>query len=239
MVRIDGQDLIILRDRGVRPALLGQNIGKIEMRDGEIRADRDGALIARRRIRQSALLAAHIAEIEMRKRVVAAKRDGALQMRCHVIVAVERPPRQCDVVVIFGNRAVDLDRLVEQLHRGRRVAALERDETEIVQAVGMVRREVKDVPVLPFGFDQRSGLMMGDGGIEQGRGRIRRVGGDAERRLGAGRSKTSPLLAAHGFIDGSVNAGHPASEPAKVGQFGFLTGSAPAPAPFDVEVSEA
>ena len=38
MVRIDGQDLIILRDRGVRPALLGQHIGKIEMRDGEIRA---------------------------------------------------------------------------------------------------------------------------------------------------------------------------------------------------------
>jgi hypothetical protein len=60
------------------------------------------------------------------------------------------------------------------------------------------------VPVLPFGLDQRSGLMMGDGGIEQSRGRIRRVGGDAECRRCAGWSKTSPLLAAHGFIDGSL-----------------------------------
>jgi hypothetical protein len=154
----------------------------------------------------------------VRKRVVAAKRDGALQMRCHVIAAVERAPRQSCVVVIFGNRAVDLDRLVEQLHRGRGVAALERDETEIVQAVGMVRHERQNVPVLPFGFDQRSGLMMSDGGIEQGRRRIRRANGDAERRLGAGRSKTSPLLAAHGFRDGLLDAGHPASEPAKVGQ---------------------
>jgi hypothetical protein len=65
---------------------------------------------------------------------------------------------------------------------------------------------VENVPVLPLGLDQCSGLVMGNGGIEQGRGRIRRVGGDAERRLGAGRSKTSPLFAAHGFIDGSVNA---------------------------------
>jgi hypothetical protein len=83
----------------------------------------------------------------------------------------------------------------------------------------MVGRQRKNVPVLPLGFDQRAGLMMSDGGIEQGRGRIRRAGGDAERRLGAGRSKTSPLLAAHGFIDGLLDAGHAASEPAKGGQF--------------------
>ena len=202
MVRIDRQDLIILSDRGVRPALLGQNIGKVEAGHGEIWADRNRALVTRDRVGQPALLAAHIAEIEMRQRVIGAQRHGALQMRCHVIVAVERAPRQRDVVVIFGNRVVDLDRLVEQLHRGRRVTALERDETEIVQAVGVVRREVEDVPVLPLGFDQRSGLMMGNGGIEQGRGRIRRVGGDAECRLGAGRSKTSPLLAAHDVADG-------------------------------------
>ena len=224
MVRIDRQDLIILRDRGVRPALLRQNIGKVEAGHGQIRADRNRALVTRGRVRQSALLAAHIAQIEMRKRVIGAQRHRALQMRCHVIAAVERAPRQRGVVVIFGNRVVDLDRLAEQLHRGCRVAALERDETEIVQAVGMVRRQRKNVPVLPLGFDQRSGLMMSDGGIEQGRGRIRRARGDAERRLGAGRSKTSPLLAAHGFSDGSVNAGHPASEPAKVGQIGSNRG---------------
>jgi hypothetical protein len=88
----------------------------------------------------------------------------------------------------------------------------------------MVRREREDVPVLPFGFDQRSGLMMGNGGIEQGHRGIRRVGGDAERRLCPGRSETSPLLAIHGFIDGSVNAGHPASEPAKVGQIRLSRG---------------
>ena len=87
-------------------------------------------------------------------------------MGCHVIVAVERAPRQRDVVMIFGNRVVDLDRLVEQLHRGRCVTALERDETEIVQAVGTALDERKNVPVLPLGFDQRSGPMMGDCGIE-------------------------------------------------------------------------
>ena len=221
MVRIDRQDLIILSDRGVGPALIRQNVGKVEAGHGQIRAHRNRALVTRDRVGQAALLAAHIAEIEMRQRVIGAQRHGTLQMRRHVIVAAERAPRQRDVVMIFGNRVVDLDRLVEQLHRGRCVAALERDETEIVQAVGMVRREVKNVPVLPLGLDQRSGLMMGNSGIEQGRGRIRRVGGDAERRLGARRSKASPLFAAHGFIDGSVNAGHSASEPAQVGQFGF------------------
>ena len=61
------------------------------------------------------MLAAHIAQIEMRERVIGAQRHRALQMRRHVIVAAERAPRQRDVVMIFGNCVVDLDRLVEQL----------------------------------------------------------------------------------------------------------------------------
>ena len=72
MVRIDRQDLIILRDRGVRPALLRQNIGKVEAGHGQIRADRNRALVTRGRVGQAALLAAHIAEIEMRERVIGA-----------------------------------------------------------------------------------------------------------------------------------------------------------------------
>jgi hypothetical protein len=57
----------------------------------------------------------------------------------------------------------------------------------------MVRGERKNMPVLPLGFDQRAGPMMGDGSVEQCRRRIR-----------AGRSCGSPLLAAHDFVDGFV-----------------------------------
>jgi hypothetical protein len=192
MVRVYRQDAHVRRNRCVTATLLRQHVGEIEVCRGQIWRARNRALVAGDSVGRSVLLAAHIAEIEMRQRIVAAKRDGALQMRCHVIGAVERTPRQRGVVVIFGNLVVDLDRLVEQLHRRRRcVAALERDETEIVQAVGVVRHERKNVPVLPLGFDQCAGLMMGDGGIEQGRGRIC-----------AGWSKTSPLLAAHDLVGG-------------------------------------
>jgi hypothetical protein len=47
------------------------------------------------------------------------------------------------------------------------------------------------VPVLPLGFDQCAGLMLSDGGIEQGRG-----------RNCPGRSYGSPLLAGHDVVDG-------------------------------------
>ena len=68
MVRIDRQDLIILRERGVRPALIPQNVAKIEAGHGQVLAHRQRALVTRDRVGQAALLAAHIAEIEMGER---------------------------------------------------------------------------------------------------------------------------------------------------------------------------
>jgi hypothetical protein len=166
VARVERQYLPITGDRRVPAPLLRQHIGEIESRRGRVRGQRERALVARNRFGQPALLAAHIAEIEMGERVIFANHNRALEMEGHVIRAVERAPGQRDVVVILSLAIVGFDRLSNQLYGGRRIAAVERDEPQIVQAVRMGRNLREDMPVAAFRLGKRAHLMMRDRSAE-------------------------------------------------------------------------
>ena len=137
----------------------------------------------------AALLAADIAEVEVRQRKIATQRDSALEMGRDLIVAFERSPRQRDVVVIVGVTIVGGDSLTDQFDGGARIAALQRNQPEIVQAVGVARNELEDLAIASFGVSQRPALVARQRRVEQA------VNGAVGS--GTGTPCGSPLLPVH------------------------------------------
>ena len=162
MVRLKREDLAIICRRRVEALLLRQHIGEIEPCRRRVRRERQRTLITGDGFREPALLAADIAEIEMGEHVIAAQCDGALQMRGHLIRPAERTPRQRDVVVIFRLAIVGCDGLPDKIHCRGCVAAVERNEPEIVQTVGMRRYLRQDIAIAAFGLGEGAALMMRD-----------------------------------------------------------------------------
>ncbi len=156
---IERQNLAIMCNRRIPAPLLGEHIGEVESGCRGMRAQRERALVAGHGLGRPALLAAHIAEIEMRKRIIAADRDRALQMQGDIIEAAQRAVGQRDVVVIFRLVIAGGDRLRDQFRCRLGIALRQRDQSQIVQAVGMIWRKRQHVAVAPLGLGECAFLM--------------------------------------------------------------------------------
>ena len=99
----------------------------------------------------------------MGKRMVGAQFDRALQMRSHLVHAIERAPGERDVVMIVADPVVELDRFADEFRGGCGIAALQSEQTEIVQAVGVVGIKRENITVTALGLGERAGLMLRHG----------------------------------------------------------------------------
>ena len=142
----------------------------------------------------------------MGERMVGAQFDGALQMR-DLIHAAERAPSERDIVMIFADPVVELDRSADQFRCGCGIATLQSEQSEIVQAVGVVGINRENIAVTALRLGKRPSLMLRHGCAERLAGVPSARGAAAGPRTGAAPNDPAPgrSLRVMTLIDGSGN----------------------------------
>ena len=105
----------------------------------------------------------------MGQRMVGAQFDRALQMRGDLIHAIKAAPSERDIVMIFADPVVELDRFADEFRCGCGTAALQSEQSEIVQAVGVVGINRENIAVTALRLGKRPSLMLRHGCGEQAR----------------------------------------------------------------------
>ena len=83
-------------------------------------------------------------------------------MRGHLIHPIERAPGERDVVVILADPVVELDRFADEFRCGCGIAALQSEQAEIMQAVGVVGINRENIAVTALCLGECAGLMLRD-----------------------------------------------------------------------------
>jgi hypothetical protein len=84
-------------------------------------------------------------------------------MHCDLIHTVQCAQCQRNIVMVFRNPLVELYCFADLLHRRKGVAFMEREQAQIMESVRVIRKQSQNMPVVAFGLEECSGLMVRNG----------------------------------------------------------------------------